>query len=333
MRRRRRAWPALEVLTGLVLLGALGLALGRQHERDQAAAERIADDGGSAVRADAAWAMVRASAGAPPVARPPGWPSGCTIAPGVEGLAAALHEPACSLIEADLITNPPADPEWGRLLVAAVGPDRLLGVAQVAPLVVLWFADQDPATLDEPTLLLLAESTARLLGADVTGTHEGRIENATRALAGQEALRAALEARCGACAPTPAALPGPSDPGRLPASVEGEHLARSGAPTRESTSELGAMVGIIRRGGEPPADAWERVGFCGMAALELARARRVDQLEALLHAAVHGPAAMDRLAALYAAAALRPPSTWPRGPARNRAERLGLLQGAAIGSR
>lgn len=333
MRRRHLAWPALEVLTGLVLLGALGLALGRQHERDQAAAERIADDGGSAVRAAAAWAMVQASASAPPVARPPGWPPGCTIAPGAAGLAATLHEPACSPVEADLITNPPADPEQGRRLVAAVGPDRLLGVAQVAPLVVLWFADQDPATLDEPTLLLLAESTARLLGADVAGTHEGRVENATRALAGLETLRAGLEARCGTCAPAPAPLPEPREPERLPASVEGEQLARSGAPTRESTSELGAMIGIIRQGGEPPAAAWERVGFCGMAALELARAGRVDQLDALLNGAIHGPAAMDRLAALYAAAALRPPGTWPQGPARNRAERLELLQGAAIGSR
>jgi hypothetical protein len=113
----------------------------------------------------------------------------------------------------------------------------------------------------------------------------------------------------------------------------GERIVRSGAPTAEPATELGALVAAIRRGTEPPAVTWEQTGFCGMAALELARAGRKDQLDALLHASVHGPSAMDRLAALYAAALLVPADRWPAGAARERAAQVGLVQGAAAGSR
>lgn len=273
-----RLWPELTV--ALLLTAALVLVLVRQGGERTEALERAREQ----------------QAQASQVAARQGTPSGTQ--------AAAL------------LSFPPAEPASGRALTAALGPERLLDARHLAPLVVAWYAGVAPASLDRPTALLLAASTARVLGSE-EGVRYSVSGFAEQSLAGLESLRAALEARCGDCAPPPGALPTAELP--LPPSLRGERVARSASPQATADSELGQLVASVRRGGQVPAETWQRAGFCGMAALELARAGRVEALDSLLEAAVSGPTAMDRIAALHAAMSLEEPDTWPEGPARERA--------------
>jgi hypothetical protein len=87
-------------------------------------------------------------------------------------------------------------------------------------------------------------------------------------------------------------------------------------------------VAAVRMGQPVPERAWSAPGHCGMAALELARAGRTDQLPRLLEASVRGPSALDRIAALHAAMQLEPPGRWPEGPARSRAEAVVQVLGS-----
>jgi hypothetical protein len=229
---------------------------------------------------------------------------------------------------ASVLAFPPADPTAGRALIATLGPARLLEARHLAPLVVAWYAGADPVTLDEPTLLLLAASTARVLGSEEGATHSAS-GFARASLAGLEPLRAALAARCPECVPPPAPLP--SAQLELPPSLQGERVARSASTEASAESELGMLVGALRRGEAPPDDALSRAGYCGMTALELGRAGRVDQLEWLLEASERCPSALDRLAALHAALWLVQPESWPAGPARERG--LALRYELEAGSR
>jgi hypothetical protein len=246
--------------------------------------------------------------------------------------AAAVHRVEAGALGADpgegsLLARPPVDPEDGRALVARLGPERLVGSPELAPLVVAWYAGVDPAGLDRETLSLVAVSTARLLGAR-DDPRRSPAELAEEALAGLELVRGALERRCGDCAPAPGALPPVSPDVGESAAIQGERIARAASPELEQASELGSLVGDIRRGEPVPDRVWERAGFCGMAALELGRAGDEGALPALLRAAEDGPTAMDRLAALYGAASLVDAASWPEGPARERATALGWVQGA-----
>jgi hypothetical protein len=288
-----RSWP--ELVVALLLVAALVLAPLRQRR----------------ARADA-----RAEAQA-------------LVARGVEAQA-LWPGPYAAQDAPELLAFPPPDSAAGRALVAALGPERLLDARQLAPLVVAWYAGVDPAALDEPTLLLLAASTARVLGSEEGATHSAS-GFARASLAGLEPLRAALEARCGACAPAPGPLPAAQLPGGLPPSIQGERMARSADPEAVPREPLGALVGSLRQGGQAPPAAWEQPGHAGMAALELGRAGRTEALDRLLEAAVSGPSALDRLAALHAALWLVQPESWPAGPARERG--LALRYELEAGSR
>jgi hypothetical protein len=245
-----------------------------------------------------------------------------------EDLAFALRAGRCPALETLLATYPPAEPATGRALMAAVSPRTFLTVTAPAPLVLAWYAGQDPGALREHELLVLASATARLLGSG-EADRERPEAFARRALAGLRALRDPFEERCGACAPSAGPLPAASAPGGIPASVEGERIRRSSAPGREPASPLGALVGAIRLGEVPRDIPWAQAGRCGMAALELARAGRIEALPEILAAAATGPTPMDRLATLWAAATLSDPATWPAGAARARARTLDLAQGVA----
>lgn len=288
-----RSWPELAV--ALLLLASLALATLRQH--------RASSD--ARVQAEALTAR------------------GAT--------AKALWRGAIAAEDArELLAFPPSDPGAGRAVVTALGPARLLEARHLAPLVVAWYAGEDRASMDEPTLLLLAASTARLLGSEEGASYS--VDGFARAsLAGLESLRSALVSRCGGCAPTPGPLPPAALPGGLPPSVLGERMARSADPEALPSEPLAALVGCLRQGNPAPPAAWELPGHAGMAALELGRAGRTDQLGHLLEASVSGPSALDRIAALHAAMWLEDPETWPEGLARERG--LALRYELEVGSR
>ncbi len=109
-------------------------------------------------------------------------------------------------------------------------------------------------------------------------------------------------------------------------SVSAERLARGGPGTIDHGAPRGALAAAIRRGEPVPPDTWSTAGLSGLAALEVARAGRTGDLDAVLELAVSGPTSSDRLAGLWAAMALAPPERWEAPEARARAE---VLQGAA----
>ncbi len=256
--------------------------------------------------------------------------STCEIERGLEGLRRALEDPRCAPLRGELLSFPPPDPETGRALVALLGPEQLQDVPQLGVLGVTWFADQPLDGASQAELSMRALGEARCLGsfAGLVVDGEGA---ALRALAALDRYRQAAAEGCEDCSMEPGPLPGAGPGFRLPPSIQGERLARSAHS--QPAGALGALVGSVRAGGDPPQAAWDQVGACGMAALELARVGRRAELSRMLNAAVDGPSATDRLAALYAASILEDPERWPAGPARQRAERLGLVQGASAGSR
>jgi hypothetical protein len=315
-------WP--ELLLGMALLGSLVFVVSRQMDARARAEARIELLEARARRVEGYWDGFLGSELAP--ARQSDRAVECEPGPGIEGLHLALHDRLCRDLEAELLSFPPADPEAGRALIEAVGIEPLLGAPQLAPLVIAWYSGVDKSQLDEPTLRLLALATSRALGSFEGLAVEGGTASQA-ALAGLEPLRSELAGRCEGCAPEAAPLPPPAPTTQLPPSIQGERQARSAAPDREPVDELGALAGTIRRGGEPPAEVWNSVGACGLASLELARMGRIDLLDPILRAAIEGPSATDRMAALHAARTLVHPRGWPQGPARERAAQLGLFQG------
>ncbi len=291
---RWHRWPAITV--GVLLLVVLSWAPLRRHQLEQRAKEE------ARLRLDQAERALAA-------------------------LPAVLAGEADRQVEDALLTDPPTRPDQGRALVQALGSERLLDARHLAPLIVAWYAGRDLASLDDAELALLAASTARLLGSD-EGADTSTADFTVQSLAGLSRFRDALAARCPGCAPPPSVLPPIGTPAGIPPSIQGERIARSSVPEGESSGTLGSLVGAIRRGQAVSPYVWDRTGACGMAALELARAGQGDQLEPILRAAVHGPTAMDRLAALHAAMRLAPPSDWPPSEARERGMALDYELGA-----
>ena len=66
-------------------------------------------------------------------------------------------------------------------------------------------------------------------------------------------------------------------------------------------SPLTHVVIRVRDGGSPTPEEWQMRGVAGMAALELARAGRVDSIPVLLARAETAPSRADRIACLWAA--------------------------------
>ncbi len=212
---------------------------------------------------------------------------------------------------AEALRYPPTKPEQGKALVAELGIEAWSqGPGGREALVVSWGSED----LEGDAPLVLAASTASLLGF----VSEGRPRaHAEAALAAQEDLRVRYAPELAARAFPPS---GPEDVAAS-SSLSAQRMLRSGAPTAD-TSELGWLIVQVRRGEALDPSVWSTPGACGMAALELGRRGNAGDLDLLLRASIEGPTATDRLAALYAARRLAPVSSWPEGPARERAARL-----------
>ncbi len=291
----QRWWP--ELAAGLLLVAALVWAPLRQHRQSQDALER-------------ARALEQRGAELHSVA--------------------AVQPPVDAQRARELVWFPPMQRQPGRALLDAMELEQALEQRHLAPLVVSWFAGVDLGELERDELLLLAAATARLLGSD-EGAEHSLLGFASQSAAGLEDIRQALEARCGTCAPEPGVLPASTIPGGLPPSIQGERRARGQAEPSEPIVPLAELVAAVRTGRSVPDQAWVSPGHCGMAALELARAGRTDQLPKLLERSVSGPSALDRIAALHAAMQLQAPESWPEGPARERA--LAVVQELGSGTR
>ncbi len=103
-------------------------------------------------------------------------------------------------------------------------------------------------------------------------------------------------------------------------------LLRGGPGTQDHAAPRGALVAGIRAGEAIDPATWKKPGLSGLAALEVGRAGRLEDLDAVLALSVTGPTPADRLAGLWAGLLLAPPETWANSEARDRAT---ALQGAA----
>jgi len=291
----QRWWP--EAAVGLLLIAALVWAPLRQHQQRQDALER---------------------------------------ARALEQRGAELHGAAVAVTADDsarvreLLSFPPMQRQPGRALLDAMELEQALEQRHLAPLVVSWYAGVELSELERDELLLLAAATARLLGSE-EGAEHSLLGFASQSAAGLEDIRRALEARCGGCAPEPGVLPATTIPGGLPPSIQGERRALGRAEPPDPVEPLAELVAAVRTGQPVPEQAWSTPGHCGMAALELARAGRTDQLHELLELSVDGPSALDRIVALHAAMQLEAPASWPEGLAKERA--LAVVQELGSGTR
>lgn len=209
------------------------------------------------------------------------------------------------------LSYPPTRSAQGKTLLAEVGVEGWArGPGGREALVVSWGAEG----LEGEAPWVMAASTASLLGFRADGDPRS---HADRALAAQEALREIYAPDLEAKAFPPV---GPADVAAS-SSLSAQRMLRSGVETQDSAA-LGGLIAAVRRGEDLAPSVWSTPGHCGMAALELGRRGRVEDLEILLRASIEGPTATDRLASLYAARRLAPVSQWPPGPARERALRV-----------
>jgi hypothetical protein len=309
-------------LVALALALALASALARQLTSDRAASTEVHSLEDRAAQVAQLW--VWTDSPGPAASSLAVLSADCVLSPGLEGLAAALADQRCAGLDQELLSFPPTDPREGRALVALVGPERLMLAYQLHPLILSWYAGEPLEAMSQGELRLLALITARFLGTSDAASMDGSVAS-QQAVQGLERFRRAAVQACVDCEGQLTPLPLGAPVADLPPSVQGERSLRSASPDQEPTSELGRLVATVRGGGQASPQVWDQVGFCGMVALELARAERVESLPQLLEAAVDGPSALDRMAALYGAALLVDPAAWPPGPARERALAVGAL--------
>lgn len=162
--------------------------------------------------------------------------------------------------------------------------------------VLSWYAGIDPDLLTSSELLLIATVTSPFLGNPVEGESTPRT-----VIAGMESLRAALQRKCGACAPAPDVLKTYSH-APFPASIAvAAEVGRRGTGfANDPAPPLGQLAVSLRKGEAPPQNALERPGEAGLVALEWGRKGEKEHTKELLWMAVHGPSATDRIAALSA---------------------------------
>ncbi len=224
-----------------------------------------------------------------------------------------LSEPGCEASRRAALAFPPTDPEAGRELLEQLGLEGWSeGPENPAATVVAWGSqDLDPAGQQ-----LLALSTATLLGSPPPpGPLPEAAERASKGVAVP-----------GGSAPTQP-FPPPANPEEVAsATVSGERLLRGGPGTQDHAAPRGALVAGIRAGEAIDPATWKKPGLSGLAALEVGRAGRLEDLDAVLALSVTGPTPADRLAGLWAGLLLAPPETWANSEARDRAT---ALQGAA----
>ncbi len=174
----------------------------------------------------------------------------------------------------------------------------LMGDEPAAVALVAARAEHPLGKMKPAELLALAAATGTLLGLPPDGEHRDPAD----LLAGQETLRLAMVASCADCAPAAANMVGAIDAfGARPtsAAVVAEAMARGSAPGVDASPPLGEVGVAIRRGGTPILDTWTTPGVAGFAALEAARAGRVD-LAAAIRGVARGEGGVgpaDRLAA------------------------------------
>jgi len=224
-----------------------------------------------------------------------------------------LTDPDCADSRRAALGFPPSEPAAGRALLAQLGLDGWAqGPASPAALVVGWGTDE--LTADGQQLLAL--SLATLLGSPPP---PGPLVDA--------AARAAQAVAVPGAPPPTRPFPPPARPDEVTStSVSAERLARGGPGTPDHGAPRGALAAAIRAGEPIPDATWAEPGLSGLAALEVGRAGRRGDLDAVLALSVSGPTSADRLAGLWAALSLAPVDAWSHPEAQARAR---TLQGAA----
>lgn len=151
----------------------------------------------------------------------------------------------------------------------------LSGDEPAAVAVVAARAEHPLAKMKPEEIVALAAATGTLMGLPP----DGHPRTATDLLAGQETLRQAMAEKCGDCAPAAAnMLSAPHGFGDRPtsAAVAAEALARGGELGVDPMAPFGGVGAAIRRGEDVDEGVWAMPGVAGFAALEAARAGRVD---------------------------------------------------------
>lgn len=169
-----------------------------------------------------------------------------------------------------------------------------------------------PKAVPKKAIPLVAISTCALLGMELPDDEEFFEELMVFSTGAIRPWRNELLSRCGDCAPPTAPLPPTQDLhsithvklnplGARNIAIAAERERRSVLASPVDGSVLAHMVSRIRNGGSPSNAEWAERGVAGMAALELAKMKRVDAIPTLLQQAESGPSRTDRIASLWAA--------------------------------
>lgn len=206
----------------------------------------------------------------------------------------------------------PADADAGFKLVERVGAEALLedGDRAARSLYPVAWGSQGLQRSPEG-LAAVALGTATLLGSPA---------NRQEAIAGLAKVRDAVNESC-RCAPPAGPLRRSPSP-VAGASRNAERIVRSPITDHDPNPLIAPMV-AVRRGEAIDPAWWQQPGVAGMLALELGRAGRTDQLDALVEASVTGPTGSDRMAALWAAGCVAPVEDWNHPQAQERARAVG----------
>jgi len=216
-----------------------------------------------------------------------------------------LRFPGCEPSRAAALRWLPADGRQGWALVKQLcGEDFLRQVHAPLATVLSWGPDPDRRQ-DSAAVAALALSEALMLPSDPTWASPLREARLLVPVFAPVRDWYAPDSY-------PATLPPDADEaGVAPLAVSVSRLRLAALPPTTAASEAAVMAALAARGQPVPAAAWTHVGVAGLVALEAAAAGRQDLLLPVLDAAVSGPSASDRIAALFAALRLAPVSRWP----------------------